>query len=432
MNIKHLLPLALVLFFFGLAYAIPGVPAQYFGEVKFLNGPALDGMLVSARIDGQEVANGGVYQSKYGYSPALFFIRDPDGVRRNTTVEFFVNGIKANETIKFDNGASLKLDLSVPVEISAQQAIEAGIKEVSVSPTKPQILIFGSDLQIALSSEKETKAQLGKIEKITTVLPELDSMAPEWHFLTGYEISIQGSVQPTITLNYDESQVKVSEKTIKPFKFKNDSWQEISGFVLNHITNSVTFTVNAAETPYALFDDSGAKPSCENIVCDDGNECTADGCFEGQCVTGPLPNGIACTVGVCREGACEGAAASEPASPEPAETKETVPVEEKETAELPGKQLVVSQALCGGLSCNDNNPCTIDLCKDNACAYAAAIDGTKCAEGASCQGGICLKVVGGQATPPPTQDLWSSPLVLVLVVIGAVILVLQIVSLLKK
>jgi len=321
--------------------------------------------------------------------------------------------------------------LSVPAEISAQQAFEAGATEIPVNPNKPQILSVDAGLQIALTSQTNTTARVLQAEKLNTASTGMDAVPPELHFLTGYEIQIEGEVQPTITISYDEAQVKVNEKTIKPFKFKDGSWQELPGFVLNHITNSVTFTVNTAETPYALLDDSGATPSCANMACDDGNECTADGCFEGQCVTGPLPNGIACSTGICKEGTCTAQPQQPPKEEAKTTTEETQPAEQAMETPEPTKQLEPTQEPCGGLSCNDNNPCTIDLCKDNACAYAAAIDGTTCANDASCQGGICLKVVGAEA-PAPVQDLFALPLVIVLVIIGAIIVTLQIVFLLKK
>ncbi|HSN82409.1 MAG TPA: right-handed parallel beta-helix repeat-containing protein, partial [Polyangiales bacterium] len=62
----------------------------------------------------------------------------------------------------------------------------------------------------------------------------------------------------------------------------------------------------AVEVPDAgPFDD---PPTCEDLDCDDGNECTVDGCADATCSHEPAEDGIACTVGdgpgLCLGGQC--------------------------------------------------------------------------------------------------------------------------------
>jgi len=93
----------------------PFQPHQFFGTVTFTNGPAMDGLSVVAKIDGEAVASTTTKDGKYGYEPYIFYIRDPDNNRYNKTIYFFVNGNQANEEAVFYNGDSTRLDLTLNV-----------------------------------------------------------------------------------------------------------------------------------------------------------------------------------------------------------------------------------------------------------------------------------------------------------------------------
>jgi len=99
------------------------------------------------------------------------------------------------------------------------------------------------------------------------------------------------------------------------------------------------------------------------LVCNDGNECTADTCTQADgCVftnqDGACNDGDACTLGdVCESGACK-------AGPE-------------------------------GLACDDSNPCTLDSCDPlGGCSYAPSTadcdDGNPCTSGDVCNNLLCL------------------------------------------
>ncbi len=95
----------------------PSLPHQFFGAVNFSDGLALDGFVVEARINGVVVGNSITAGGNYGYNPNLLFALDNQGVYAGETVEFYVDGIKANETAIFANGNSSQINLTIPASI---------------------------------------------------------------------------------------------------------------------------------------------------------------------------------------------------------------------------------------------------------------------------------------------------------------------------
>lgn len=119
--LKILTPVLFMGFFLpGLAFAQSlSLPHQFFGSVGFTNGAAPNGLAVEARISGSVSAVGSSVTAggNYGYNPNLLFALDNDGAFAGKTVEFYVDGVKANETAVFANGNSSQLNLTVPVSL---------------------------------------------------------------------------------------------------------------------------------------------------------------------------------------------------------------------------------------------------------------------------------------------------------------------------
>ena len=93
----------------------PGLPHQFFGTVKFTDGVAVpNGRTVEAKINGSVVGSSVTASGNYGYNPNLLFALDNDGVNAGETVEFYVSGVKANETAVFANGNSSQRNLTIP------------------------------------------------------------------------------------------------------------------------------------------------------------------------------------------------------------------------------------------------------------------------------------------------------------------------------
>lgn len=88
---------------FGLAFAVPGVPHAFYGDVTINGAPAPDGTTVSARINNAEVKAGITSNGRYGYSPNVFHVEDQNSNNAGKTIQFFVNGINANKDVSFCN-----------------------------------------------------------------------------------------------------------------------------------------------------------------------------------------------------------------------------------------------------------------------------------------------------------------------------------------
>jgi len=95
----------------------PSLPHQFFGSVNYTNGVAPDGLTVEAKINGSVVGSSVTFGGNYGYNPNLLFALDNDGVHAGKTVEFYVDGVKANETAVFVNGNSSQLNLTIPASL---------------------------------------------------------------------------------------------------------------------------------------------------------------------------------------------------------------------------------------------------------------------------------------------------------------------------
>ena len=90
-----------------------GIPCLIYGSVGYENGVTPDGLSVEAKIDGVVVKSSTTLDGKYGYSPNLFKVLDPNSNFSGKIISFFVNGIASGETTVFDSGASIYLDLSM-------------------------------------------------------------------------------------------------------------------------------------------------------------------------------------------------------------------------------------------------------------------------------------------------------------------------------
>ena len=116
------------LLFSNVALAIPSQPHYFYGSVTVNGAPADDGTVVSARINGVQVASTTTSGGKYGYSP-LFFVPDTDpSTRPGSTITFFVSDVNTGVTEVFctacfnscgvDSDCS-PLDLSVTIGTSS-------------------------------------------------------------------------------------------------------------------------------------------------------------------------------------------------------------------------------------------------------------------------------------------------------------------------
>ena len=134
-----------------------------------------------------------------------------------------------------------------------------------------------------------------------------------------------------------------------------------------------------------------AAPAKEGIVCDDGNACTVgDTCgATGNCVTKPknCDDGDACTLNpVCEAGVCK---QLEKASCNDGSDCTVDACDPKSGActytAVPGCKI----ACKADADCADQDPCTVETCKDGFCGAAPGNDAQLCKPQASCNKGAC-------------------------------------------
>jgi len=113
---KNLWMLITTILFMNTVLAIPGVPHQFYGEVKINGNPTPNGIKIDIYDANQGLYVAGTFtkNGKYGYNP-IFYIQDPNGDRDSHILEFYVAGVKATE-YTFKNGMSTRLDLEVKIK----------------------------------------------------------------------------------------------------------------------------------------------------------------------------------------------------------------------------------------------------------------------------------------------------------------------------
>lgn len=95
-----------------IVYAQPMPPHQYYGDVTVNGQPAADNLLITAKVDGDDVASTVTKDGRYGYDP-IFYI--PNTGITGETVKFYVQNIDTGESVIYAtvNTAVTELDLSV-------------------------------------------------------------------------------------------------------------------------------------------------------------------------------------------------------------------------------------------------------------------------------------------------------------------------------
>ncbi len=105
--------IAWLLVFAAPALAIPPLPQAFYGDVTIAGVPAPVGTVVTAKIAGVEVGNilttvAGKYGDSGPLQPKLVVEGD---IVDGTAIDFFINGVRAEETAYFMSGTTSQLNL---------------------------------------------------------------------------------------------------------------------------------------------------------------------------------------------------------------------------------------------------------------------------------------------------------------------------------
>jgi len=247
--------------------AAPGIPHQFYGTVKFDNGgvTAPDGITVEVKtVSGLVVGSSSTSGGRYGYNPSLLFVNDlNDGSAGDVSVgqilHFFVNGIDAGATATFANGELTEKNLTLAGTIGTIAKTENDVianQNVVVTPQNSTSITMGTKLSIGISSTANSEALVEKVEQLGSDTVVAISGK---NLLNAYDIKISGeNLSISVTMSYDDS--GIDENTIAPHRYHNNVWSEISPYSINKVNNTLTFTITAGQTVYAVFGTTESEP----------------------------------------------------------------------------------------------------------------------------------------------------------------------------
>lgn len=92
-------------------FAAPGLPHQVYGSAADMS----ENTIIRAYISGVEIASTTVNGSeRYGVSPNLLLLEDPEGTRVGSEVTFTADGTELAQVLTFENGGLTELNLTLP------------------------------------------------------------------------------------------------------------------------------------------------------------------------------------------------------------------------------------------------------------------------------------------------------------------------------
>jgi hypothetical protein len=127
---RKFLGMAIAIFFLlvSISFAQMGVPHRFYGDVIVNGKAAPNGLLLVAKINGQDAAATTTLNGRYGYATnggSIFYVEDPNNNRAGKMIIFYVSGIQAgNHT--FINGYSTELDLAITGNICGEGLCTSG------------------------------------------------------------------------------------------------------------------------------------------------------------------------------------------------------------------------------------------------------------------------------------------------------------------
>lgn len=238
------------------AYAQPGIPHQFYGTVSYESGTTPDGLVVEAKVNGAVVGSSATKSGQYGINPSLLFASKTEGDWSGETAEFFVGGINTGESFTLAKGGYTKLDLTVPGSVGTITKAATDVitdTPVTITSTSPTIISMGEELDVTISSDSLVNATVDKVEKLASgFFTGVTAILSGQNLLNAYEIKVTGTgLTISVTMTYSDT--GIDESTVKPYKHNGSTWVEITPYTRDTTANTLTFSIPAASTPYALF-----------------------------------------------------------------------------------------------------------------------------------------------------------------------------------
>lgn len=307
---KHLLLIAFSLLFFGMAYAVPGIPHQFYGSVA-VNGAPADGALIVAKINNIEVARTTSSNGTYGYDPYIFYVPDPNGTNSGKTIDFYLSGTKVASKA-FETGATTRLDLSIGTAPVCGDGTCNGSETCSTCEADCGGCgggSLGGGGSGGGGGGGGTPALVVKVEGscvgqpvVVTVLNTVGNPARGAKVL----VSLDGAtVEEKVTPADGKASFTLLEAGDYTFYVTKNLYSQTTK------TASIKQCAAGEETAGQETGEQGqgeAIDLCESVDCDDSNPCTTEICSSatGHCIYNNQANGTVCSAkGVCNAGVCE-------------------------------------------------------------------------------------------------------------------------------
>lgn len=182
------------------AYAQPlGIPQEFRGNITVNGSPPPQGSTVSVRTSGNQVATTTTdAQGRYGYSSPLVVTVSTDAL-----LEFYVNGVKAQETAKYDPGKVTTLNLTV-VSVSASPP-PASPPAQTLPPAQPP-LPPPSTASFAVSNLNVSPSSVKTDEAVTVTADVKNSGGSAGTYKIVLKVNGNNEVEQTITLSAGKTQ----------------------------------------------------------------------------------------------------------------------------------------------------------------------------------------------------------------------------------
>lgn len=268
----------------GLAFAVPAIPHQFYGNVT-VNGASAHNANIVAKISGTEVASTSSNNGTYGYYPYIFLIPDPNNSNAGKTIEFYLNGTKVAEQV-YENGGYTQLNLSIgesppspePEPTSGGGGGEGGSGGSTASIT---LLVEGECTGNSIKANAKIGSSPASSAEITASF-------------NGKEVGKKNTDS--------EGNASFSFDAIGIYSFKAKKGSAVSSAKSIELKDCTATEGEEGESGVI-----GTGVSCTELNCNDSNPCTIDSCTEGVCVYENEVDGTQCeNNGTCQEGKCIG------------------------------------------------------------------------------------------------------------------------------
>jgi hypothetical protein len=251
------------------AEAPPSIPNQFFGAVTS-NGTSIGPGYNVVATDGAAQLGSTITdtQGKYGWS-SIFYVNANPG----TTIEFYVNGVKAQQTAPFNAGSVTNLDLTVsgaPAPVGTGTTITTSILGLTgtfdINPSKllaAATSLSSPDARLSLSLGANTTVNMQGQSLTATTESSPPSPTGNARLVSAYNFQPNGatfSPAATLSIKYDVSSLPqgVPEQTLHIAYWTGFAWSPLPSSVS---TQAATVTAQASHfTLFAILGSVASTP----------------------------------------------------------------------------------------------------------------------------------------------------------------------------